>query len=85
MEDMKVFLVEYCGCEYRAFVHFEDALKYAIQQIEESKNDTETKMEMYKELVLSVANRDVSSWGQGFSIDEFLWCWRIDLFAGEAK
>ena len=81
MEDMKVFLVEDCDCEYRVFVHFEDALKYAIQQIEESKNDTETKMEMYKELVMSVA----SGWGQGFSIDEFLWCWRIDLFAGEAK
>ena len=85
MEDMKVFLVEDCDCEYRVFVHFEDALKYAIQQIEESNNDSETKMEMYKELVMSVANRDASVWGQGFSIDEFLWCWRIDLFAGEAK
>ena len=47
--------------------------------------DSETKMEMYKELVMSVANRDVPMWGQGFSIDEFLWCWRIDLFAGEGK
>jgi len=84
MEDMKVFLVEDCDCEYRVFIHFEDTLKYAIKQIEESKNDTETKMEMYKELVMSVANRDVSL-GQGFSIDEFLWCWSIDLFAGEAK
>lgn len=85
MEDMKVFLVEDCDYEYRVFVHFEDALKYAIKQIEESKNDSETKMEMYKELVISVANRDVPMWGQGFSIDEFLWCWRIDLFAGEGK
>lgn len=85
MEDMKVFLVEDCDCEYRTFVHFEDALKYAIKQIEESKNDSETKMEMYKELVMSVANRDASLWGQGFTIDEFLWCWSIDLFAGEAK
>lgn len=85
MEDMKVFLVEDYDCEYRTFVHFEDALKYAIKQIEESKNDSEAKMEMYKELVMSVAERDVDKWGQGFTIEEFLWCWQIDLFAGEAK
>ena len=40
---------------------------------------------MFKELVMSVAERDVDKWGQGFTIEEFLWCWQIDLFAGEAK
>lgn len=85
MEDMKVFLVEDYDCEYRTFVHFEDALKYAIKQIEESNNEKDEKLEMFKELIMSVANREADKWGQGFSIDEFLWCWQIDLFAGEAK
>lgn len=85
MEDMKVFLVEDYDCEYRTFVHFEDALKYAIKQIEESNNEKDAKLEMFKELVMSVAERDVNKWGQGFTIEEFLWCWQIDLFAGEAK
>ena len=85
MEDMKVFLVQDLDCEYCTFVHFEDALKYAIKQIEESNNEKDAKLEMFKELVMSVAERDVDKWGQGFTIEEFLWCWQIDLFAGEAK
>lgn len=81
----KIFLVEDFDCEYRAFRNFHDALVYAVEQIEKSNNSNEVKLEMYKELVLSVADRNVNTWGLGYSIDEFLWCWEINLYDSKGE
>lgn len=81
----RIFLVEDCECNYSAFEDFTDAIKYAIDVIEKSDNTREDKIEMLAELTLSASKQDVQKWGQGFSIDEFLWCWAIDYKKNEEK
>lgn len=72
-----VYLVEDSDCEYRVFEDFYDAVAWAINEIQRSDNSSEDKCSMIKELVKSMSERDTSQWGEGFVIDEFLWCWRI--------
>lgn len=88
----KVFLVEQAwDCGHKCFEDFNDALKYAIEQIEEISSTctelgidiTERKLESLKELVTSIANRNVEKWGQGYAIDGFLYCQEIELIEKE--
>lgn len=76
----KVYLVEDSDCEYRVFEDFDDAVVWAINEIQNSDNSSEDKCSMIKELVKSMSERNTDQWGEGFVIDEFLWCWRIDFY-----
>ena len=75
-----VYLVEDADCEYRVFEDFDDAVVWAINEIQNSDNSSENKTSMIKELIKSMNERDTSLLGKGFIIDEFLWCWRIDFY-----
>lgn len=80
MNTKTIYLIEDRDCNYCTFDKFNDAIKYALDLIEDSVNDEGDKKEMYKELIFSIADREVDTWGMGFSIDEFLWCWPIDHY-----
>lgn len=90
----KVYLIEqFWDGDYRCYEDFSDALKYAIEQIEDTNKTCsevgvdilERKVESLMELVTSMANRDTEKWGKGFAIDDFLYCWEINLFEKETN
>ena len=74
--EKKIYLVENWDCEYRAFADFEDAVRYAVTQILNSSDSEQVKLDMLTELITSAAERN----SNGFTIDEFMWCWDIDYF-----
>lgn len=73
----KIYLVEVAGCDYHSFETFSDAMMFALEYIEKSSCNDDTKKEMYKELLTSMSERDIDKWGWGYSVDEFVWCWEI--------
>ena len=74
----KILLVEDFDCNYCAFENIKDAMKYAVDQIEKSNNTEADKKEMAYELLTSYIDRDRDRFGEGFTVDEFIWCWTID-------
>lgn len=75
----KIFLVEDWDCNYKAFEDIKGAMRYAIETINSSSNTEENKNEMLMELITSFVDRETAKWDDGFTIDDFLWCWAIDL------
>ena len=73
-----IFLVEDFDSNFVAFENIKDAIKYGVKMIDESNNTDEDKKEMAYELLTSYIDRDRDRFGEGFSIDEFIWCWSID-------
>lgn len=76
--EKKIFLVEDWDCNYNAFEDFEDAIRYAVNQILISPDNEEIRFDMFTELITSAIEHNK----KGFVIDEFMWCWEIDYFEG---
>ena len=77
----KVYLVENNVNDHRVFEAFSDAMMYAMELIERDFPDKTEKAETYKELFISIAERDIAKWGFGYCIDEYLWCWEVPFKA----
>lgn len=77
----RIFLVEDYDSEHLTFESFEDAVKYATNYIDAKPQFTDSeKVDLFKELIQSIVDRDTEKWGQGYSIDEMLWCWEIPYY-----
>lgn len=77
----KVFIVENDVNDHKIFESFYDAVMFAVDYIDAGPFTKEDQGEMYKELILSIAQRDVEKWGKGYCLDEMLWCWEVPFYA----
>ena len=81
-----IFLAEDNTNEHKVFESFLDAVKYAVDYINDPCFTDEEKKDLYKELLLSIVERDVEKWGKGYCLDELLWCWEVPFYsAGNYK
>lgn len=82
----RVFIMEDNDCSHIVFTNIKDALIYAKQLIDEDTAMTpEQKCDAYRELLTSYLDRDVDRWGEGFTIDEYVYCYETSLYRGKEK
>lgn len=79
---ISIWQLEDCDGNYQGFVNIEDAFEAATEMIKTCNADLEDKAQMYEDLARSFIDRE--KWGsKGFFVDEFFWCYPIDLMLDE--
>lgn len=82
----RVFILEDVDCSHIVFTNIKDAFMYTAQLINEDTAMTpEQKCDAYSELFTSYLDRDIDRWGEGFTIDDYVWCYETSLYKGKRK
>ncbi len=80
----KVFILEDVDCSHVVFTNIKDALRFTKDLIDKDVHMTpEQKCDAYRELLTSYLDRDVDRWGEGFTIDDYMWCYETSLYKGK--